>query len=118
MTPEREAQMRELFEADRKVGLQRCADGTYMSMFAQAEWESWLACARALEPMVRDAQEHERRLLWVSENWVASTGNKYESHVMNRGGTGDLSDICTFIDKHFPRKNTLSAALEERNATE
>jgi hypothetical protein len=37
------------------------------------------------------------RLEWVSKNWGGQRAD-YASHVLNRGGTGDLSDIRSFID--------------------
>lgn len=50
--------------------------------------------ATAAPVVVGDA----KRLLWVSRNWSATVGDQYVAHVLRVGGTGDLSDIRSFID--------------------
>lgn len=51
MTPEREAQMREMFENGLDtIALKRHGDGEYRLDWVQQQWEGWLACARALLP--------------------------------------------------------------------
>ena len=59
MTPEREAQMREAFEATHKgFDLTRDSNAEYIHGSTSMLWNEWLACARALEPMVRDGERY------------------------------------------------------------
>ena len=44
-----------------------------------------------------EVEAHSSRLEWVSHAWGGKR-NDYATHVLRRGGDGDLSDICTFID--------------------
>ena len=73
MTPEREAQMRELFETaakDKALILARDSVGNYVMPTTAGAWFGFLACARALEPMVRDGE----RYAWLRENWHDGKG--------------------------------------------
>lgn len=61
MTPEREAQMREVFETaakDKALILARDSVGNYVTPTTSGAWFGFLACARALEPVVRDGERY------------------------------------------------------------
>lgn len=67
MTPEREAQMREVFE---KWWLEPEGFGLRAERFTEpgeAALAGFLACARALEPMVRDAELYQ----WLRSQYLA-----------------------------------------------
>lgn len=113
MTPEREAQMREVFEAwaePRGYSLTRTTD-SYLSKGTRSAWRGFLACARALEPEIRDAARY--RLLRAGDNDKEFL--QFSEHA--RDGTDDVwllreEKLDEAID------SALSAALEEGNATE
>ena len=59
MTPEREAQMRGAFESTHKgFDLTQDSNGEYVHGSTSMLWNEWLACARALGPMVRDGERY------------------------------------------------------------
>lgn len=109
MTPEREAQMREMFRkftADQanKRAIERLAYRQDVAMFV------WLACARALEPMVRDAERYRA---------IREFGSKLKLYVYE-----DPKDFCSgdWVYKPDPElvdaevDVAMSAALEDGNA--
>ncbi|NPT50762.1 hypothetical protein GNZ10_13755 [Ralstonia sp. 3N] len=119
MTPEREAQMREAFEdwalktSDGNCceeDLQRYDEdvfelgGEYVEALVQRDWLVWLACARALEPMVRDGERYQ----WLRVNSGYSIRcNLFGETPMYKHKDSDLDEA---IDK------AMSAALEDGNA--
>lgn len=44
-----------------------------------------------------EVDSHAARLMWASHAWGGQR-HDYSSHVLRRGGDGDLSDVCMFID--------------------
>lgn len=53
----------------------------------------------------------ERRLAWLGQNWGGQRAD-FASHVLARGGTGDLSDIRTFVDAAMPPPKRCKACRE------
>lgn len=112
MTPEREAQMREMFEAwarDKAKGLSLAKGncGWYMSPRTHDTWSGFLACASALEPMVR----YGERYRFMKES---VTNGKDEGYALTwcDDTFHPVDDPDTHIDA------AMSAALEDGNASE
>lgn len=109
MTPEREAQMRELFV--KEFGETSINRGWAMLL------QGWLACARALEPMVRDGEllEKLRQKLecdgfgyWLPEICL----KEIPPEVEGVGTPPTQEEFREALDA------AMSAALEDGNATE
>lgn len=142
MTPEREAQMREMFrkfaaETPNRRAIERLAYRQDVALFV------WLACARALEPKwlpIETAPKDGRMFLCcvsairhthingefgiptdVSEadfcQWNNNDGNGYWDNMM--GQIGDEYDITHWMPLPEQPKAAMSAALEdEKNANQ
>lgn len=144
MTPEREAQMRELFEKWKRAYAVNTAfalgESPSKDEIAKAAWD---ACACALEPMVREWQPIETapkdRLIcvWITgdlvngRRWGDSSGSMLSyAHYDNICGewrtsrpSGHLHCVPERFVTHWmplPEQPTaaMSAALEDGNATE
>nr|WP_279196093.1 hypothetical protein [Ralstonia mannitolilytica] len=104
MTPEREAQMRKVFE---KWWLEPEGFGLRAERFTEpgeAALAGFFACARALEPMVRDGERYQ----WLRVNSGYSIRcNLFGETPMYKHKDSDLDEA---IDK------AMSAALEDGNA--
>lgn len=106
MTPEREAQMREMFRkftADQanKRAIERLAYRQDVALFV------WLACARALEPMVRDGERYRVLREHVAPYHIASSAQIEMGEIGDDGMAGWIDRLVDEI-----------AALEDGNATE
>lgn len=80
MTPKREAQLREAFESwaePRGYSLTRTTD-SYLSKGTRSAWRGFLACARALEPMVSDT----KRLDWILESSAFIVWTKRDGSIL------------------------------------
>lgn len=116
MTPEREAQMREMFAEYMR------AENIHGGYVSKRDFDAgFLACARALEPMVRDGE----RLDWMSERgaWIAWSKD-YECcrvFVPTDDGGEPALGWGAGKSRHTAREAidaAMSAALEDGNATE
>ena len=110
MTPEREAQMREMYIAE--FGERPNSAGSYREQDDADEWDvrlsGFLACARALEPMVRDAERYRA---------IRATGRDWSNlRVFDYRGALDAESLDEEADALI--NAAMSAALEEGNATE
>lgn len=98
MTPEREAQMREMFQ--KKYGKRPTNDP-----LLEATWDDrkrvWDYCLNSLEPMVRDAERYR----WLLANWHDGKGCWCDSLYAPK-------DLTKAIDA------AMSAALEDGNETD
>lgn len=111
MTPEREAQMREMFETYERDKYPEWAfikhsNGEYRSPSLQMDLETWLACARALEPKLKDGERYR----WLRE----------ESGPTLRAAGCLRSDNVLICGKHLDDAidKAMSAALEDGNANQ
>lgn len=120
MTPEREAQMREMFEkwqvtengwdmAD--LVMER---GEYLRFSVRCDWITWLACARALEPMVRDGERWRtfERALRTGRLPGAAYGRRFKI-IETCPMSGDKKEFNAFVEAIDA---AMSAALEDGNA--
>ncbi len=109
MTTEREAQLRELFEKyaeDNGLNTVKGNCGWYISPATSNAYQGFLACARALEPMVMDGERYR----WLRLNSGYSIRcNLFGETPMYEHKDSDLDEA---IDA------AMSAALEDGNATE
>lgn len=106
MTPEREAQMREMYEKQFPRPI------NYAPPWVHEAWhyrlEGFLACARALEPMVKDG----KRMRWLLD------GNGFFMEEQGLCGYAPCSDEEKNAARH-EIDAAMSAALEEKsNATD
>lgn len=109
MTPEREAQMRELLQ---KWWLEPEGFGLRAERFTEpgeAALAGFLACARALEPMVRDGERY--RFLRDEGHDDCGDGPWSDAYAAIASTNGP-EYIDTTVDA------AMSAALEDGNATE
>ena len=112
MTPEREAQMRGAFEATHKgFDLTRDSNGEYIHGSTSMLWNEWLTCARALEPMVRDAELYQ----WLRSQYLAVDFD-YEGECVLVFKIPQNTRVRADLDETI--KAAMSAALEDGNATE
>lgn len=116
MTPEREAQMREMFQkwAD-EYGLWDSLPDVHQYAKAVA-LDSWLACARALEPMLKDAERYQ----WLRSDDIEVLPGQREILVyMEHLPFTDDPDVLLIgqeLDNAIDA--AMSAALEGKNATD
>lgn len=106
MTPEREAQMRDLFE--------RLFPGNPSPHKASA-WDGFLACARALEPKLKDAERYQwlRNEANNTRAWAPMTFNCNPHYQIGWSDALHGGHLDAAIDA------AMSAALEdEKNANE
>ena len=116
MTPEREAQMRGLFEKWRKdlfgnPDLTKDSEGYYEDWDTQVAWSGFLACARALEPMVVDGDLYQ----WLRSQYLAVDFD-YEGECVLVFKIPQNTRVRADLDVTI--KAAMSAALEDGNATE
>lgn len=124
MTPEREAQMREAFEAHWVESVQKRSSiftrahmtrwhdtGKYMAPGAEEGWQQWLACARALEPMVRDGERYR----WLLSQYFAVDFD-YDGKCALVFKIPQNTRVSADCDATI--KAAMSAALEDGNASE
>ena len=131
MTPEREAQLRAMFESQWPGRTERCADEpeTYAHPVMRLYWDGWLACARALEPKWVDAADQDP----PDAEPVLVSGFAYNNPKYARTyGVAFYSEGVWVSDEDGKRIHTpthwmplpeqptaaMSAALEDGNATE
>ena len=50
---------------------------------------------------VREPHPDTKRLAWMADGWTPGHEPMYVQHVLSTGGTGDLEDMRTFIDKQM-----------------
>lgn len=134
MTPEREAQMRDKFETYARDKYPEWAfikhsNGEYRSTSLQMDLETWLACARALEPKWVDAADQdppEAKSVLVSgfeygnPKYARTYGVAfYAEGVWVSDETGERIHTPThWMPLPEQPKAAMSAALEDGNATE
>lgn len=124
MTPEREAQMREMFqEWALKTSDGNCCEedlqrydedvfeigGEYVNELVQRDWLVWLACARALEPMVRDGELYQ----WLRSQYFA-VDFEYQGECVLVFKIPKNTRVRA--DPDVTIKAAMSAALEDGNA--
>lgn len=111
MTPEREAQMREMFEKyaeDNGLNTVKGNCGWYISPATSNAYQGFLACARALEPMVMDGE----RLDWLEQlDQFGLFKNIDHISASTMGGFNGYSTLREAIDV------AMNTALEDGNAT-
>lgn len=118
MTPEREAQMREVFQ--KKYGKRPTNDP-----LLEATWDDrkrvWDYCAASLDPVIKDAE----RLEWLlcREAWVTWSKDHEYCRVFLLGDDGPEPALgWGSQDRSYTEREAIdkamSAALEEGNATE
>ena len=119
MTPEREAQMRELFEEECGAGfyLEKHEDGEYIFEETAHAYQGFLACARALELKLKDAERYQ----WLRSDDIEVLPGQREINVyMERLPHTEEPDVF-LIEKELDDAidAAMSAALEEeKNANE
>lgn len=80
-----------------RSALSQCATAVGASACADCSVE-FLACVpREVELVVEKFRADAERLEWLSLKWGGLRGD-YAAWVLRRGGTGDLSDIRSFVD--------------------
>ncbi|NKF57508.1 hypothetical protein GO299_04717 [Ralstonia solanacearum] len=109
MTPEREAQMRDAFEREfAHMPLRRgeLKPDSYWCPTTACAWDAWLACARALEPMVME--ETFDAAIEKCEEWA---------HHLSQfdAGKSDVAETCAEMIREL-KDAAMSAALEDGNA--
>lgn len=115
MTPEREAQMRELFEKyaeDNGLNTFKGNCGWYISPATSNAYQGFLACARALEPKLKDAELYQ----WLRSQYLAVDFD-YEGECVLVFKIPQNTRVRADLDVTI--KAAMSAALEEeKNANE
>lgn len=124
MTAEREAQMREMYI--KEFGERPNSAGSYREQDDADEWDvrlsGFLACALALEPMVRDAE----RLDWVLNNDAFMVWTKRDGSILQcQAYTQDEDEEYHVLSGEHRYFNTprdaidaaMSAAQEDGHAT-
>ena len=109
MTPEREAQMRGEFERHWESRGLQFGTGALTNAFKEVALDSFLACARALEPMVRDGERLQAYCM--TRNPENDALLQIELRILN-GEIPTMDEWRTAIDA------AVGAALEDGNATE
>jgi hypothetical protein len=123
MTPEREAQMREMYI--KEFGERPNSAGSYREQDDADEWDvrlsGFLACARALEPMAMDGE----RLDWMLDKnafmvWTKRDGSILQCQVYTQDEDEEYH-VLSGEHRYFntPREAidaAMSAALEDGNA--
>ncbi|MGA3803741.1 hypothetical protein ACI2T7_03560 [Ralstonia nicotianae] len=126
MTPEREAQMREAFEKEcaGEFLMDRDSIGGYVFWQTRNAYRGFLACARALEPLVRDGE----RLDWMLDKDAFMVWTKRDGSILQcQAYTQDEDEEYHVLSGEHRYFNTpreaidaaMSAALEEeKNANQ
>jgi len=87
-------------QAELKSEQSRCGD---LEQQCEAEVAVASSYFDQIAELQAEVEAHAARLVWASHAWGGQR-HDYSSHVLRRGGDGDLSDVCTFIDSARAKK--------------